>query len=50
MIYPGPKHVAILETQILLSKYSSVMTDTHFVCCFVTTKGNVTHKNHKDMN
>jgi hypothetical protein len=32
MTYPRPKHVAVLDTQTVLSRYSLVLTDTNFVC------------------
>ena len=37
----GYKHVTLLDTQTLYSKYSCVLTDTNSVCCTIMTQGDV---------
>lgn len=44
MIYPRWKHVTPLDTQTLLSKCSSVLTETYFVYYTITTQWDITYK------
>jgi hypothetical protein len=37
-----PKHVALLDTLLLLSKYTFVLTATNFVCYNIITQRDVT--------
>jgi hypothetical protein len=44
MTYPRSKHVALLDIQTLISKYSCVMTDTNVTCFVIITQWDVTYK------
>jgi hypothetical protein len=44
MTSPRSKHVALLDIQTLISKYSCVMTDTNFMYFIIITQWGVTYK------